>query len=65
MSCVRKVAGRDEDLVDVLAEAVEAIADGYALLVFAGDYDGDVEEAAQRAGAATLALIRGRQLLRR
>jgi hypothetical protein len=65
LDCVRKVVGRDEELVDDLAEAVEVTAEGYALMVFEGDVGGGVEQAAQRAGAATLALIRGRQLLRR
>jgi AcrR family transcriptional regulator len=56
------------DLVDELAAAVEATAEGYAITLFDGNFDAgdkEIDIAAQRAGAAVLALIRGRQLLRR
>jgi AcrR family transcriptional regulator len=68
LDCVQKVAGRDKDLVDELAAAVEATAEGYAITLFDGNFDAgdkEIDIAAQRAGAAVLALIRGRQLLRR
>jgi AcrR family transcriptional regulator len=53
---------------DGLTAAVEAAAYGHAMLLFEGDYgEGDeaIEQAADRAGRATLALIEGRRLLRR
>lgn len=64
---VRAVAGPDADLVDDLATAVEATTEGYAMMLFEGDFGSGeqaVAEAAERAGAATLALVRGRRLLK-
>jgi hypothetical protein len=49
-----------------LATAVEAAAHSHAMLLLDGEFgDGDtvVEHAAERAAAATLALVEGRRLL--
>ena len=68
LGCVRAVAGEDPSSVDDLATAAEAAAHGHAMLLIDGDFgDGDaaVERAAERAAAATLALIEGRRMLSR
>lgn len=68
LDCVRAVSGADPSASDDLATAVEAAAHGHAMLLLDGDFgDGDsaVEHAAERAAAATLALIEGRRLLSR
>jgi AcrR family transcriptional regulator len=68
LECVRAVAGDDPTSSDDLATAAEAAAHGHAMLLLDGDFgDGDsaVEHAAERAAAATLALIEGRRLLSR
>jgi AcrR family transcriptional regulator len=67
LECVRAVSGEDPMSSDDLATATEAAAHGHAMMLLDGDFgDGDAatEEAAQRAAAATLALIEGRRLLR-
>lgn len=68
LGCVRAVAGEDPSSSDDLATAAEAAAHGHAMLLIDGDFgDGDaaVEHAAERAAAATLALIEGRRMLSR
>jgi AcrR family transcriptional regulator len=68
LECVRAVSGEDPLSSDDLATAAEAAAHGHAMMLLDGDFgDGDaaIEEAAQRASAATLALIEGRRLLSR
>ena len=68
LDCVRALSGGEQSSSDNLATAVEATAHGHAMLLLDGDFgDGDsaVEHAAERAAAATLALIEGRQLLSR
>jgi AcrR family transcriptional regulator len=68
LECVRAVAGEDPSSSDDLATAAEAAAHGHAMLLIDGDFgDGDaaVEHAAERAAAATLALIEGRRMLSR
>jgi AcrR family transcriptional regulator len=68
LECVRAVSGGEQPSSDDLATAVEAAAHGHAMLLLDGDFgDGDsaVERAAERAAAATLALIEGRRLLSR
>jgi AcrR family transcriptional regulator len=68
LECVRAVSGEDPTSSDDLATAAEAAAHGHAMMLLDGDFgDGDaaIEEAAQRAAAATLALIEGRRLLSR
>src|SRR5712691_11459655 len=68
LDCVRALSGGEQSSSDDLATAVEATAHGHAMLLLDGDFgDGDpaVEQAAERAAAATLALIEGRQLLSR
>ena len=68
LECVRAVSGEDPLSSDDLATAAEAAAHGHAMMLLDGDFgDGDaaIEDAAQRASAATLALIEGRRLLSR
>jgi len=66
VECVRAVSGGEQSSSDDLATAVEAAAHGHAMMLLDGDFgDGSpaVEHAADRAAAATLALIEGRRLL--
>ena len=66
LDCVRALSGGEQSAADDLATAVEAAAHGHAMLLLDGDFgDGDaaVEHAAERAAAATLALVEGRRLL--
>jgi AcrR family transcriptional regulator len=68
LECVTALSGGDQSSADDLATAVEAAAHGHAMLLLDGDFgDGDpaVEHAAERAAAATLALVEGRKLLAR
>ena len=68
LDCVRAVSGGAPSLSGDLATAVEATAHGHAMLLIDGDFGtgGEaVELAGERAAAATLALIEGRQLLSR
>jgi AcrR family transcriptional regulator len=68
LECVRAVSGEDPLSSDDLATAAEAAAHGHAMMLLDGDFgegDAAIEEAAQRAAAATLALIEGRRLLSR
>jgi AcrR family transcriptional regulator len=68
LDCVRAVSGGEQSSSDDLATAVEATAHGHAMLLIDGDFgagDEAVELAGERAAAATLALIEGRQLLSR
>jgi AcrR family transcriptional regulator len=68
LECVRAVTGGAQAESDDLATALEAAAHGHAMLLLDGDFgDGNpaVEQAAERAAAATLALIEGRRLLSR
>jgi AcrR family transcriptional regulator len=68
-TCVTALAEDDPDLTaDDLGTAVEATAHGHAMLLLDGDFGQDpaaVEEAADRAARATLALLLGRQAFRR
>ena len=60
------ICGSAESRAPFARAAVEAAAHGHAMLLLDGDFgDGDaaVEGAAERAAAATLALIEGRHLL--
>jgi AcrR family transcriptional regulator len=66
-ACVR-VLTDDQTEADDLATAIEATAHGHAVLLLDGDFGPGregVEEAADRAERATLALVYGRQALRR
>lgn len=66
LACVRALSGGDEALSDNLATALEASVHGHALFFLYGDFgkgEGAIEEAAERAAWATLALIEGRHLL--
>ncbi len=68
LDCVRAVSGGEQSSSDDLATAVEATAHGHAMLLIDGDFgagDQAVELAGERAAAATLALIEGRQRLSR
>jgi len=67
LDCVHALCDGNEALSHDLATAVEADAHGHAMALLYGDFgQGDiaVEEAADRAARATLALVAGRQLLR-
>jgi AcrR family transcriptional regulator len=64
---VSQICDGDEAAAEVLAEALEATAHGYAALLRDGEYGTGPEAvsvAAGKAAAATLALIAGRQALR-
>jgi AcrR family transcriptional regulator len=66
LDCVRALSGGGKSAADDLSTALEATAHGHAMLLLDGDFgDGDsaVEQAAERAAAATLALIEGRHSL--
>jgi AcrR family transcriptional regulator len=66
-SCVSALADGSNAASRNLAVAVEATAHGYAVLFLAGDLGGGaaaLEDAAERAGRATLALVESRDLLR-
>jgi len=68
LECVRAVSDGAPSAADDLATATEAAAHGHAMMLIDGDFgDGDaaIEQAAERAAAATLALIEGRRLLAR
>jgi AcrR family transcriptional regulator len=68
LECVRAVSGEDQLSSDDLATAAEAAAHGHAMMLLDGDFgegEAAVEEAAERAAAATLALIQGRSMLSR
>ena len=67
LDLVNEICEGDEPTADALAAALEATAHGHAALLRDGEYgDGPdaVRIAADRAAAATLALIAGRQALR-
>jgi AcrR family transcriptional regulator len=64
--CVRALADDSEGLADDLATAVEAAVHGHALFLLYGDFgqgQAAVEQAAERAARATLALVESRHLL--
>jgi AcrR family transcriptional regulator len=66
--CVTALSGDGPASSDDLATAVEAAAHGHAVYLLEGAFGSGeqaIELAAERAGAATLALIEGRRLLRR
>ena len=66
-ACVTALSGHQTE-ADDLATAVEATAKGHAMFLLDGDFGpgpAAVDEAADRAARATLALIQGRQALRR
>jgi AcrR family transcriptional regulator len=68
LDCVGTLSGGAQSSADDLATAVEAAAHGHAMLLLDGDFgagDSAVEHAAERAAAATLALVEGRQMLSR
>lgn len=62
LAVVLEICDGDADAADALADAVEASAHGYAMLLIDGEYG--VDEAAAKAVAATRALIAGRHALR-
>jgi AcrR family transcriptional regulator len=67
-ACVRALADGDETLSDDLATAAEATALGLAMFLLDGDFgqgEQAVEQAAERAARATLALVEGRNRLAR
>ena len=67
LDCVHTLCEGNEALSYDLATAVEADAHGHAMALLDGDFgqgEEAVEEAANRAARATLALVAGRQLLR-
>jgi AcrR family transcriptional regulator len=66
LAVVHEICAGDSAAADALADAVEATAHGHAALLINGDYgDGPdiVGAAADKAAAATLALIAGREAL--
>jgi AcrR family transcriptional regulator len=66
LAVVREICAGDSAAADVLADAVEATAHGHAALLINGDYGGGpdgVRAAADKAAAATLALVAGREAL--
>ena len=66
LDCVRTLSGGEQSAADDLATAVEAAAYGHAMLLLDGEFgdqDAAVQNAAERAAAATLALVEGRRLL--
>jgi AcrR family transcriptional regulator len=66
LACVRAVSNDDEAAARELATAVEATAHGHAMMLLDGDFGRTrkaVEEAADRAARATLALVEGRRRL--
>ncbi len=66
-ACVTALSGHQTE-ADDLATAVEATAKGHAMFLLDGDFGSGqaaIDEAADRAARATLALIQGRQALRR
>jgi AcrR family transcriptional regulator len=68
VACVRALADGSEILADDLATAVEATAHGHALFLLYGDFgqgEPAVEDAAECAARATLALVESRLLLGR
>jgi hypothetical protein len=67
-ACVLALVDGSEALSDALATAVEATVHGHAMLLLYGDFGhgGEaVEQTAERAARATLALIESRHLLDR
>mgnify|MGYP001243337916 CR=1 FL=1 len=67
-ACVTALSAGHPAEADDLATAVEATAKGHAMFLLDGDFGSGpaaVDEAADRAAGATLALIQGRQALRR
>jgi AcrR family transcriptional regulator len=67
LTAVQEICAGDAAAADTLADAVEASAHGHAVLLLNGDYGPGpdaVQIAADKAAAATLALIQGRQALR-
>jgi AcrR family transcriptional regulator len=67
-ACVTALSDGHQTEADDLATAVEATAKGHAMFLLDGDFGpgpAAVDEAADRAARATLALIEGRQALRR
>lgn len=68
LDSVLALSNGDEAAARDLTTAVEATAHGHAMLLLDGDFGpgrGAVEDAADRAARATLALVRGRRLLAR
>jgi hypothetical protein len=71
LTVVLEVCDGDAAAADALADAVEASAHGYAMLLVDSEYgedtgrlDGTVEDAAAKAVASAQALIAGRHALR-
>jgi hypothetical protein len=67
-ACVTALSAGHQAEADDLATAVEATAKGHAVVLLDGDFGSGqaaVDEAADRAARATLALIQGREALRR
>jgi AcrR family transcriptional regulator len=68
LACVNALPNGGEPLSDDLATAVEATAHGHAMLLLHGDFGEGreaLEDAAERAARATLALVEGRHVLPR
>ena len=68
MACIHTLAESSKTLADDLATAVEATIHGHALFLLYGDFGQGphaVEEAAERAARATVALVESRHLLGR
>ena len=68
LACVQALADDNEALSSDLTTAVEATAYGHAMLLFSGEFgqgEPAVEDAAERAARATLALVESRHLLSR
>lgn len=68
LECVHALCDGNEGLSYDLATAVEADAHGHAMVLLYGDFgqgEEAIEQAADSAARATLALVAGRQLLRR
>jgi hypothetical protein len=67
-ACALEVCGRDAKAADALIAVVEATAHGHAALLLDGSFEDEedpVGTAADQAASATLALIQGRNALRR
>jgi AcrR family transcriptional regulator len=68
LTCVRALAAGEDPFTDRVAIALEATALGHAMLLYYGDFGQGqtaVEQAAERAARAVLALVEGRHLLDR
>jgi AcrR family transcriptional regulator len=63
-ACVLVISDQDETIADELGKAVEATMHGMVTLLLDGDFDAEtVDQTAERAARATLALVESRRLL--